>query len=57
MSTPLSAFPQEEAQQRQPEETVNPWSGPLQPKWYSGLGLNEDTAYLGPLYQALKGAG
>jgi len=57
MSTPLSPFPQEEAQQRQPEETANPWQGTLQPKWYSGLGINEDTAYLGPLYQALKGAG
>jgi hypothetical protein len=36
----------------------DPWQqGPPQPHWYSGMGFSEDTAYLGPLYRALEGAG
>ncbi len=55
MSTP---FPTEEAAQTdRTESTWDPWSGPVQPKWYSGMGFNESTAYLGPIYRLAEAAG
>lgn len=54
---PVNPFPQEEQAQQQPQATWNPWAGTPQPRWYAGMGFNEDTAYLGPLYRALEGAG
>lgn len=54
MSTP---HPLEEQALEQPQEMVNPWQGTPQPRWYSGMGFNEDTAYLGPMFTALQGAG
>lgn len=56
-SGPVNPFPQEEQAQTQQPATWNPWEGKPQPRWYAGLGFNEDTAYLGPLYRALEGAG
>lgn len=56
-SGPVNPFPQEEQAQQQPAATWNPWQGTPQPRWYAGMGVNEDTAYLGPLYHALDGAG
>lgn len=48
MSTP---FPLEEQTQTDPGQPMfDPWSGPPQPHWYSGMGFGDDTAYLGPLY-------
>lgn len=54
---PVNPFPQEEAAQQEPSSTWNPWQGTPQPKWYSGMGFNEDNLYMGPLGVALKGAG
>lgn len=55
MSTP---FPLEEQdQQDSGAPQWDPWKGPVTPRWNAGLGFNEDTAYLGPFYQALAGAG
>lgn len=55
MSTP---FPLEEQSQTQKiEPSWNPWQGKPEPSWYSGMGFNEDTAYLGPFYRALEGTG
>lgn len=56
-SGPVNPFSQEQQAQQQPEATWNPWVGTPQPRWYQGMGFNEDTAYLGPLYHALEGAG
>jgi hypothetical protein len=28
-----------------------------EPSWYAGMGFNEETAYLGPMYRALEGMG
>jgi hypothetical protein len=52
----VNPFPLEERGEQE-TQTVNPWNGPVQPKWYSGLGFNEDNMYMGPFGQALKGAG
>lgn len=52
-----SPFPQEAQAQQQPETTWNPWTGPAKPHWYSGMGVSEDTAYLGPFYRALESVG
>lgn len=48
MSTP---FPLEDAAQLDRAQPVwNPWQGPAQPHWYSGVGFGDDTAHLGPFY-------
>lgn len=52
-----SPFPLEEREQEQPEAVWNPWKGPADPHWYSGMGFTEDTAYAGPVYRALEAAG
>lgn len=53
-----SPFPQEEAGQEDRTQPVwNPWEGPAKPHWYSGLGFNEDTAYMGPAYRVLESFG
>ena len=55
MSTP---YPLEERTQLDPGQALaDPWSGPIPPRWYSGLGFSEDTAYLGPFYRVLEGFG
>lgn len=55
MSTP---FPTEEAAQTDRyEPTFDLDKAGPQSHWYSGMGFNEDTAYLGPLYRVLEGAG
>lgn len=55
MSTP---FPLEERSQlERPTGYYDPWKGPPPPRWYAGMGFNEDTAYLGPLYRALEATG
>lgn len=55
MSTP---FPlEDQAQQESLAGYVDPWSGAPPTHWYSGLGFSEDTAYLGPFYRVLQGAG
>lgn len=49
MSTP---FPlEEQAQTESAQPMADPWSGPADPHWYSGIGFGDDTAHLGPLYQ------
>lgn len=54
MSTP---FPTEEAAQTSRfEPTFDLSTAGPQSHWYSGMGFNEDTAYLGPLYRVLEGA-
>ena len=58
MSTP---FPLEEQQQASDDLSprVNPWNRNPEPGFFTGLGLSEDNAYLGPLYHlaAIPGAG
>lgn len=55
MSTP---FPlEDEAQLDRAQPVWNPWSGPADPHWYSGIGFGDDTDHLGPLYQIGTGAG
>lgn len=51
---PVNPFPQEERASAE-RPLWNPETA--QPKWYDGMGVSEDTAYLGPLYRALEGAG
>lgn len=53
MSTP---FPLEErAQETTPEPMFDPMNAG--PRWYSGMGFNEDTAYMGPLYRLAEAGG
>lgn len=55
MSTP---FPfEEEAQTNQMRGEWNPWKGPAEPHWYSGMGFNDESHYLGPFGRALDAAG
>lgn len=55
MSTP---FPlEEEAQTNAMRGEWNPWKGPAEPHWYSGLGFNDESHYLGPFGRALDAAG
>lgn len=55
MSTP---FPlEEEAQTNAMRGEWNPWNGPASPRWYSGLGFNDESHYLGPFGRALDAAG
>ena len=51
MSTP---FPLEEQQQASDDLSprVNPWNRNPEPGFFTGVGLAEDNAYLGPLYHA-----
>ena len=43
MSTP---FPLEEAQQSNDlRPTWNPWNGPAEPRWYAGMGFDEDGSF------------
>lgn len=55
MSTPFPLEDQAQLDRAQP--VWNPWSGPADPHWYSGIGFGDDTAHLGPLYQIGTGAG
>lgn len=55
MSTP---FPlEEQAQTNDMRGTWDPWKGPAAPSWYSGLGFNDESHYLGPFGRALDAAG
>lgn len=55
MSTP---FPlEEESQTNAMRGEWNPWAGPASPHWYSGLGFNDESHYLGPFGRALDAAG
>lgn len=55
MSTP---FPLEEASQTDNMRPVwNPWGSPATPHWYSGMGFDDESHYLGPLGRALDAAG
>lgn len=56
MSTP---FPIEEqsADERLSGPMSDPWHGPAKPGFFTGMGFNEDTAYLGPAYRVLEAMG
>jgi len=56
MSTP---FPLEDAAELDSNAAPqwNPWQGQPRPHWYSGMGFNEDTAYMGPFFRVLEAAG
>lgn len=55
MSTP---FPlEEQAQTNNMRGEWNPWKGPADPHWYSGMGFNDESHYLGPFGRALDAAG
>ena len=55
MSTP---FPLEEAAETaRTTPTYDLSDNPAKPHWYSGMGVSEDTAYLGPFYRVLEGFG
>jgi hypothetical protein len=56
--TSASPFPLEErAQTDNLRPTWNPWSGPTEPSWHAGMGFDDETAYLGPMYRVLEAAG
>lgn len=55
-----SPFPLEEQAQLDDAGTNgvwNPWQGEPKPGFFTGMGFDEDTAYLGPMYRALEAAG
>jgi hypothetical protein len=53
-----SPFPfEEEAQTNAMRGEWNPWQGPAEPHWYSGMGFNDESHYLGPFGRALDAAG
>jgi hypothetical protein len=53
-----SPFPfEEESQTNAMRGEWNPWKGPAEPHWYSGLGFNDESHYLGPFGRALDAAG
>jgi hypothetical protein len=55
MSTP---FPlEEQAQTDSVQPSWDPWKGPTEPSWHAGMGFNDETAYLGPMYRVLEAAG
>lgn len=55
MSTPHPL--EEQAQQDKTQPAWDPWKGPVSPHWYSGLGFDEDSHYLGPLGRLVDAAG
>lgn len=56
MSTP---YPLEDRQQLDTSITpmYDPWHGPANPSFFAGMGFNDETAELGPMYRALEAAG
>jgi hypothetical protein len=53
-----SPFPfEEEAQTNAMRGEWNPWKGAAEPHWYSGMGFNDESHYLGPFGRALDAAG